>query len=903
MGRDDDRFKNRADAPSPRDRRRYRWLLRLLPFEFRAEFGSEMEEAFGELRREAAKRRWGWLRLWWDAVVDLARTAPGEHLDTLAQDVRYGVRSLRRSPALAAAALLTLVLGAGVHGAVYSVVRDVLLRPLPYSEPERLAMVWSVRTDGDQDRSMVSLQAFETLRDARSLAGLAVWNAASGNLTGGGEPERVRYALASDRLFAVLGVEPALGRGFAAGDDRPGRPPVAVVSDGFWRRRLGGDPAAVGRPLTLDGAEVTVIGVLPAGFTFPGGEEFELYRGLGLAGDDAGEGRWLFALARLAPGVGAAAAEDELRAAAAALDVRRPEQDGGWSVRLEPLDAVLSAETRPRLLTLWAMVAVVLLVAAANLAGLQLARGTAREAELAVRGALGARRLRIVRQWVTEGVLLGLAGGGGALALAAALLAWVRRVAPVYPEGGLGGRPIGLDGTAAAVLVGSALAASVAAVLPAAVRAARAATGGGLAAGARASSGRAAARARRALVAAEVALSLAALVAAGLLLRSFDAVSRLDPGFTREQLLTLRIEPPIHFAPDGEEMAEQLRAYEAEMARAGAFYDELLARIETIPGVVRAGAVNRRPLVGGWNSTFAAESKAPGSGGPPTGCERVVSPGYFEAAGVPLIEGRPLGVGDGSGAPRAAVVSRSLAAALWPGESPLGRRVTSELPAGAESAFYTVVGVVGDVRAEGLEADPPPVLYRTVAQARGGFFQDLGMDLVVRAAGDPRALVPAVIATIHAAAPELPVFGVATLDDLLAEELAPRRTLTLSVAAFAALALALAAIGLYGLLADSVGQRRREIGVRMALGARRGSILALVIGHGMTTVGAGLAAGLVAAGAAGRALAGQLYGIAPWDPTTFAATAALLAGVGLAAAWLPARRATATDPTTPLRGG
>ena len=883
------------DSEMPRERRLYRRLLRLLPFEFRSEFGDEMEEAFGEQRRHVLAGRWGRIRLWWATLRDLIRTAPNEHWDVLKQDLRFALRSLRRSRVLTATALATLVLAVGIHGAVFQVVSTTLFAEPPFDEADRLMMVWSAHPENGWDRSRVSLQAFEVLREAESLESMAVWNGASGNLTGGRTPERVSYALASDRLFSLRGVEPALGRDFLEGEDRPGRPPVAVVSHGFWSSRLAADPAAVGRPVTLDGEAVTVIGVLPAAFTFPGDEGFELYRTLGLAGDDAGEGRWLLGLGRLSSGATAGAAQQELAGLATAIAERRPETETGWTFRLEPLREAMVRGLAPRLIVLWGLVGLVLVIASINLASLYLARSTAREGELSVRAALGARRLRVVRQLLTESSVLGLVGGALSLPVAAGALRAVEVLDPeILPPGAAG-----LDMRSVLVAVGAATGVSLLAALPAALRASHIAAAGTLPSSVRSSTGRTTLRLRSALVAAEVAAASVVLIAAGLLLKSFSEAAGLDPGFDQRSLLTARIEPAIRFEPEGGSMEEMIRAYEAEMARASTFYQDLLERIESLPGVEAAGAVNRRPLKGGWDSSFAAEGR-PAPPTPPKGNERVVTPGYFEAAGIDLVAGRALDRRDGPGAPRSAVVSQALADALWPGEEPLGRRLTSEVPPGPHTVWYTVVGVASDVRIAALESDPPPTFYRTVAQTRGGFFQDLGMDLVVRGPEDPLALLPSIRRVVRDLDPDLPVFAAAAMDRTVWEALAPRRALTLLVLAFAGLAAALAAVGIYGVLAYAVGLRRRELGIRIALGARKGAILRLVLGSGMSTVGLGWVAGAVGAATTRRGLSSQLFGVDPLDPATYAGVAVILALMGLLASWLPARRAARTDPMEAL---
>jgi putative ABC transport system permease protein len=811
----------------------------------------------------------------------------------LLDDLTSAARSLRRRPGPAAAAAFCLALGVGAATTVWSAVQAVLLDPLPLPGSERLALVWS-RSDEDAE-SWLSVPEIDDLRaGSGAFSGVAALRDWSFHLTGGpggagAEPEEVPALAVSSDLFPLLDVEPVLGRVFRVEEDRPGARRVAVLGHDLWRRRFGGDPAILGRAVLLDREPHVVVGVLPAGFrllppssVFP--ERVDVWVPLGATLPADGpllqrDVRHLHALARLAPGATLERANADLARLAAGLKRDHPAayQAPGWGLAVVPFHEQIVRGVRPALLALAVAVGLLLLAASVNLAGLLLARTAGRSRELAVRAALGASRGRLARHLLAETLLLGFAGAAGGLLIAAFgvdLLAAAPAGVPRLDEIRLDGRVL------AAGLALGLFAALLAGPLPAAAaaRAALPAGQGDVSAGSHRG------RARRLLAAGEIALALVLLAGTGLLLRSFLTLHQVPLGFEPEGVLTARLPLSAADLPDGD-------------AR-NALLDRLLPRLASLPGVQAVGAVTQLPLSGAvLGSRFANER-----GDESDADFRHATPGYLPALGIRLLRGRGFTGADREDAPLVAVVDETLAARLWPRQDPIGRQLTWLR---AEDRPLTVVGVAAAVHHTGPGAAAEPTVYRPYAQdPRAGslylIFRTIGGHRGRGIQGNPAALAGPLRDTLRQIAPQQPLADVRPMSERAAAALAPPRFHALLTGLFAATALALAAVGVYGVIAHGVTRRRREIGVRLALGAPRRRVLAGVLAEGLALAALGLAVGLPAALAAGRLLQSQLFGVSASDPWTLTAAALALALTAAAAAWLPARRAAAVDPASAL---
>ena len=801
----------------------------------------------------------------------------------LLTDLRGALRSLLRAPGFTLVAVVTLALGIGANSAIFTVVNALLVRPLPYPDAARLVQVWETRPQIGRDRSSVSPGEFLDWR-AKSdcFERLAAVDYRDANLTGGIEPESVEIARVSADWFPMLGLRPALGRFFGPDEDRPDGERVVVLSHGLWQRRYGGAPGVVGSKILLDGASSLVLGVLGAADHAP--QDAALIEPIAFDAETRAERghHYLEVLGRLAPGTRLDAARDRMSALAASLARDRgvrPESEG---VVLVPLQEELYGRGRPVLLVLLGAVGLVLLIACANVAGLLVARAAERERELAIRAALGATRRRLAQQRLAESLLLGGAGAAAGLLLS---LWGVEVLLKLVPGGVDRVRDVGADGNVLLFTAATAIACGLLAGVAPALFAAGAAPALALAEGGRgATAGRPRARLRSLLVAGQVALSIVLLVGAALLLRSFEALRRVDPGFATHGRIAAEIA-----LPQGR--------YDST-ARA-AFFEDLSARLRSLPGVAAAGAVNVLPLSGSnASSNYTVEGEPERSRDQaPNANRRSVAGEYFDALGLPLLEGRVFDRRDGAAA-AVVVVNRTFARRHWPEGTPLGRRMRFGSGPSNTSPWREVVGVVADLRHQALDEAPRAEVYMPLAQSPAGT-----MSVVVAASESPERMTEVVRATVRALDPDLPIANVRSMEEVVSGALLPQRLATVLVGAFAALALVLAALGLYGVVAYSVARRTQEIGVRIALGATGPGVLRLVVGQGMRLVAAGVAAGLAGAWGVTRLLASLLYGVSPTDPVAFSLAAVLLGLVALLAAALPAWRASRLDPMTALRRG
>jgi predicted permease len=812
----------------------------------------------------------------------------------LPDDVRVAVRRLRRSPVFAALAVTSLALAIGANTAVFSAVDAVLFARLPFPSPDRLVGIWEEHPARGWSRFGVSAPAVtDWQRQARALAHVAAFTRHSANLAGPERPQRVDVVEATAEVFDVFGLRPLAGRAFMRDEQLPGRDAVVLLAHEYWRQAFASDPGVVGRTLRLDGVPHAVVGVLPpaaqAAFA-----DAQVWRPLVLGDDTRRGARWLQVVARLRPGVALEAARGELAALARRQEEAYPATNRGWTAAVVPLRDARADSARPLLVALSAAVALVLLIACANLAGLMLARIAERDAELAVRAALGAGSARLARLLAAEGLVVAALGGAAGLALSAALRRLLARVLADAVPGAAGGV---LDARVAVFAAAVTAAAAGAFALAPLSRVRRGSLEQALRAGGRGTS-RSRFRARRVLVAVQLSIAVTLISAAGLLVRTVRALVSVDPGFDRSGVLTFRVAPPQSRPQAGQSEDEFVRSYLAERDRMSAFYAAVLERLRALPGVRAAGAVNRMPLTGRWWAIgYAVEGQPPPAAGErPSAAGRVVTPGYFEALGVPVRAGRVPDARDTANAPAVVVVSESLARRAWPGEAALGRRLVVD-----ERQTATVIGVVADVRFEGLDRDAPEVLYVPFAQATFGLFPDWGLDVLVRAPGAPAALAAAVRAQVAAVDSSLPVFALRTLDEVQARSMAARRAAMALLGLFAVLAALLSAVGLYAVIAESARQRTRELGVRMALGARPGDVARLVMGEGAAVAAAGGALGLAGAGAAGRLMRTLLFEVRPGDPATVLAAAAALALLAVGASLAPALRAGRLDPLAALR--
>ncbi len=794
-------------------------------------------------------------------------------------DLRFAFRQLLKNPGFTAVAVLTLALGIGATTAVFSIVDAVLLKPLPFDQPGQLVQVWEA--PGPGQRNWASPGAFLDWKEHGSvLEDISLLDGRELNLTGAGEPERVSGLGMSASGLKILRAQPILGRGFAADEDQPGKDQVVVLGHGFWQRRFGGDASVVGRTIQLNDQNHTVIGVLAPGALPWGPTDFVVPIAIRPSAANERGSHWLQAFGRLKPGETVERAGNEMSAVAARLRPLYPAWKQGWGTTLVPLQEQLTGKVRPTLLVLFGAVGCVLLIACGNVANLLLAKSASRQKEMAVRAALGASRWRVIRQLLAESMVLSLAGAFLGVLLAFWSVGAIRGLDAVnLPRA----QELGLDFRVLGFAVMVSLLAGVAFGLMPALHTARSALNDLLKDGARNPGSGSRNRVRSGLIVAEVALSLVLLVGAGLLLNSFVRLSHVPPGINPRNVLTMQLTLPEKKYPDA--------------VRRTDFFERSLQRISAIPGVEAAGVVGKRPVGGGsMDTTFTIAGR---TDSPPNGHGvdfDFCTPDYFRAAGIPLRLGRPFGWSDTVGSPRVVIVNEALARRHFPNQEPLGQRLHLDAATGKIDEGWEIVGVVGDVRQHGLGQDARPCVYRPQAFS----FLSSG-NLLVRTTGAPLALAETVRKRVLEIDSSQPVANVRTMEDALASSMAERRFILLLLGGFAGSALLLAAIGLYGVIAFAVSQRTREIGIRMALGASRRSVLNQVLGSGMKLVGIGILLGGVVALGLARVLATLLYGVGPTDPATFAAVSLLLLLVALFASLIPARRAARVDPMSALR--
>jgi predicted permease len=870
--------------------RAYRALLHLFPSSFRDEYGGEMAAIFARRLRESRGLP-DRIALWAETLTDVLANALRVHLDILRQDLRFSARSLGRSRGFAAAAIVVFALGIGATTATFSLTDHVLLRPLPFPEPDRLVQLWQTQLAKGYSRVELSPANYrDWKRASSSFAATGAMLTSSTNLVGEGDPERLERAAVTGDLLPLLGTPPLLGRIFLPEEDREGADGTVLLSHGLWQTRFGGDPGVVGRKLVLDGAPYHVIGVMPRNFRFPR-RETQLWT-TARFGEDAYSARddwYIYAFGRLKRGVSLEAARAEMQLVAARLETAYPRENTGVGASVVPLRDFLSPQSRLLVVVLFGAGLAVLLIACTNLASLFLARALQRRKEISVRAALGAGRDRLVRQLLTEAALLSLAGGTLGVVLAVSSLPLVVKLVPnslpIAEAPPLDARVLGFAALMTVVT-------TVGFGLAPAFRGLRNADAEGLREGSRAGTGRDKERLRSGLVVAEVAVSIVLLVSAGLLLRALARLQDVDPGFRTEGVLTARTWLPNP-------------AYDSTERRAQ-FYGSVLEGVRTLPGVTQAAYISYLPMVmrGG---IWSIQTNGQPTGEQHTASLRFVTPGFFDVMSIPIRRGRDVSESDVGEGLAVAVVSASFAERHWPGEDPLGRRFHFGLLGGAATALgpfqdRTVVGVVGDVRVRGLERTSEPQVYLPYRQVPDGAMAWYApKDLVVRSTADTAAFAPFLRKIVARVDPAQPVSDVRSLDSIVEAETAPRKVQVRVLGAFAAVAVLLAGIGIHGILAFAVSARTPEIGVRLALGASARDILGLVLRQGFFLASLGVLLGLALAFAAGQSLQAVLAGVSPRDSLVFLTATAVALAMALAGGLLPALRALRVDPLTAIR--
>ncbi|MGA8677590.1 MAG: ABC transporter permease [Candidatus Acidiferrales bacterium] len=834
-----------------------------------------------------------------DKTKEECREARGTHLaETLMQDLRYGMRMMLRAPGFTAMAVTVLALGIGANTAIFSVVNAVLLRPLPFDQPDRLVQLWHTPPQatfpGVKEFPVSPANFIDWREQSRAFEGMAAYGFGRYTLTGSGEPEAIRVCASTNGFFPILHVRPLLGRDFFADEYQTGHEHVVVLSYKFWRSRFGANPEIVGKNIELNGQAFAVIGVMGPGFAFPiasdPAAEQQLWKPLTWSDPERAvrDDHNYAVVARIKDGVSLRQAQAELDAISNRLAQQYPASDKGWGGIVVPLRDDLVSDVRPALLILLGAVSLVLLIACANVASLILSRTFSRRKESAVRAALGATRGRLLQQAAAETLLLAVVGGALGLVFGHyGMILIVKFLAQRLPRSG----EISLDGWVLAFTLGVSLVSGFAAGLLPALRMAKADLNQSLKQGlGRTAADSGGGRTRHVLVVSEVALSLMLLIGAGLLIRSLWMLRSTNPGFDADHVVTMAVSiPSTKFT----EPAQQIN-----------YFNRVLDGVRAVPGIRSAGLIDSMPLSDDGSIQPVAIEGRPvlAMADQPEVDVRLISTGYLSALHISLLHGRDIDDSDVAGRPGAVLISQSMAKLFWPNEDPLGKRLTL--------SFYpdvtrVVVGVVADVKLYALnENRPQPALYLPMAQLtapKDGGWQSFGMILIARTKQDPTSVIPALTGAVREVDSDVPVLNVRTMDDAVSESLSPQRFSMLLLVAFAGLALLLAVVGIYGVMSYSVSRRTQEIGIRVALGARRQDVLMMVIRQGLLLALTGSAIGIVGALLLSRGIASQLYGVSPTDPVTFVVVSVLLTVVALAACYMPARRAMRVDPMVALK--
>jgi len=883
------------NSPAPVSKKIFRSLLRVLPADFQSDYGREMEHTFEDQSRDARERGGiaGIVKLWWETLQGIFQTAPREHWEILKQDLTYAVRMMRKNLGFTVMATVILALGIGANTAIFSVVHAVLLRPLPYPNGQQLIFIRQQAQKQGLDDIQFSVHEIQDYREQnKTLAGLVEYHNMSFILLGHGDPDRVRTAVVSANYFDLFEVKPLLGRTFVPDDDTLGAPPVLLLSYQYWKNKFGSDPTIVGKTFEMNDKVHTVVGVLPPLPQYP--SESDVYMPTsacphrsGKAMIDNRDARMMEVFGRLKPGISVAQSNADFSTIAGRLKSEYPKsypENIGYTARTMPLQEELTREAKPTLLMLLAAAAFVLLIACANVANLMLARMSRRERELAVRTALGAGQSRILRQLLTESFLIALVGGLFGLVLAYSslqlLTQFASRLTPRAHE-------IRIDGGVLAFTLLAALGTSIVFGTLSAIFT-RANLSSSLKEGSSgAGAGRYKNRVRSALIVSQIAFSFILLIGAGLMLRSLIKIQQVSPGFVPEHVLAMRTTFSFSKYAKQEQVIDVIK--------------KVLNRVQAEPGVVSASIAGIYPLepeaisagANAFSGPFMIEGRQiTAAEAPPVGNQIIISNDYFRTLGIPLLKGREFADTDDGGKDRQVVIiNEALKRQFWPNEDPIGKRVSGD----NGETWVTIVGIVGDVREFGLDHPVAPEFYVPQTESSNP------SALIVRTIADPRAMADALTRAVHDIDSQAAVTHVLTLEQARSESVASPRVTASLLAIFAALALLIAAAGIGGIMALTVSQRVREIGIRLALGARPSSILWMVLSQGLVLASLGVGIGIVGAVGLKTLVKSLLFGVTATDPATFAGVAFVLVSAAMIATYLPARRAAAVDPIIALR--